>query len=156
MKLRLFLLTSLLIFSFALFAQEDVEGEIKVYQDEAIRNLIGTPRTDTTIQGSSIYDDDNTVRAYPEENKRGNYRILVFSGNDKKRSKNEAMSKRDLVKGRFPEITVDVHYDSPVWKVRAGFYTNKIDAENALHVLKNAFPSFGKEMYIVRVSSKSK
>lgn len=163
MKTRLSLFVSLLFISVAALAQDnppskskDVEGEVKVYQDEAIKNLIGAPRSQSATQGGgsdTATSGDNSSKATPSDGKSGSYRILVYSGNDQKKSKQEAFSRRNQIKGRFADMSVDVYYDSPMWKVRAGRYASKSDAESALHALKNAFPSFGKEMYIVKVAA---
>lgn len=165
MKLQSYLLICLLFFCGTILAQDspqgnNKEGDVKVYQDDAIKNLIGSPGNNNTNntttpsdnKGNSAVSEGDSAKTLPYEEKRGNYRILVFSGNDQKRSKKEAFSKRDMVKGRFPSMSVDVKYDSPYWKVRAGFYASKTDAEAALHLLKNAFPGFGGEMYIIRVA----
>lgn len=171
MKSKLYILFSFLFICVTLAAQdkppvkatEDIEGEVKVFQDEAIRSLIGVPAnnsqnnntseggnaTSTQQNGSNVTKGNLPV----EESHRGNYRILVFSGNEK-RSKNEAFSRKNLVKGKFSDMSVDVTFESPMWRVRAGHYTNRADADAALYVLKNSFPSFGREMYVVRVASK--
>lgn len=163
MKLRIYLL-SLALFSCVglIMAQDnpqkkntqDIEGEVKVYQDEAIKNLIGTPRTDTSSQNDNhINSENNTSTSITPsmDNRRGSYRILVYSGSTKE-SKNEAFSRRNLIKERFAEMSVDVNYNSPLWRVRAGFFTTRTEAEAALHQLKNAFPGIGAEMYIIRVA----
>ncbi|NDW08191.1 SPOR domain-containing protein [Dysgonomonas sp. 520] len=157
MKLHFYFLIAFVMTSFSVMAQQDVEGEVKLYQDEAIKNLIGSPRKDSTINHNnpdSTYEGDGEVhKNAPIDGRKGNYRIQVFSGNQKD-SKKEAMSKRSLVKERFPSMVVDVQYESPIWKVRAGYFTNNADAQAALYELKNAFPAFGREMYVIRVAQK--
>ena len=158
MKLRACFLFTLLISALSLMAQDN-EGEVTLYQDDAIKNLIGAPRNNTSDSGSESNNDSTTVLeenydAYQNnDGRRGNFRVQVFSGNQKN-SRKEATSKRNLVKERFPQLQADIQYDSPVWQVRVGYYTNRADAEAALHELKNTFPSFGREMYIVRVAPK--
>ncbi|HRU13054.1 MAG TPA: SPOR domain-containing protein [Dysgonamonadaceae bacterium] len=42
-----------------------------------------------------------------------------------------------------------VLFDSPFWRLRVGNFKTREEAEQVLDELRTAFPSFGKEMYIV-------
>lgn len=78
------------------------------------------------------------------------FRIQIFSGNNQRESKNEAFTKERMVKDNFPELETYVTFHSPFWRLRAGNFRTYEEADRKMRELKNTFPSFGKEMYIVR------
>jgi len=77
------------------------------------------------------------------------YKIQVFSGNDQRTSKNEALRKQNQINKAFPELEAVVLFDSPFWRLRVGNFATREEAEEVMEELKKTFPSFGKEMYIV-------
>lgn len=126
------------------------EGQVNVYQDDSITKVI-TSQTTTRSTTDSTSPETTTSTTTTEVKKtpsRGGLRIQVFSGNDQKKSRNEANHRKNLIKSRFPQLNVTISYSAPVWTVFAGGFANRTDAEKALHELKAAFPSFGREMYI--------
>ena len=136
------------------------QGSITVYQDESIDGLIGAKITSTppASQGGSNNDSNSSAGESNPTNtgakptqyiQSKGYKIQVFSGNDQKKSKNEAYSKKSLIEGNFPDMEVAITFNSPVWRVRAGNFKTYEQAFQALKDLKNAFPSFGREMQIV-------
>lgn len=147
-----------------LFAQESIidelnqskkgEGSVNVYQDNSITKVISTQQSSqqtTTDNSSNTVSNTNTSTSEVKKpNSARGFRIQVFSGNDQKKSRNEANHRRNLVKSQFPQLNVSISYSAPVWTVTAGGYSNRADAEKALQELRAAFPAFGREMYIVR------
>jgi len=77
------------------------------------------------------------------------YKIQAFAGNNQRTSKNEAYRKQTLIQQTFPELETVVLFDSPFWRLRVGNFKTREEAEQVLDELRKAFPSFGKEMYIV-------
>ncbi|MGB4446309.1 MAG: SPOR domain-containing protein, partial [Dysgonamonadaceae bacterium] len=77
------------------------------------------------------------------------YKIQAFAGNDQRTSKNEAYSKQALINQAFPELETVIIFDSPFWRLRVGNFKTREEAEKVLDEMRMAFPSFGKEMYIV-------
>lgn len=73
----------------------------------------------------------------------------MFSGNDQRKSKNEAYYKQRLINDSFGDMETTVFFKSPRWILRAGNYKTREEADEAMSQLKNQFPSFGKEMYII-------
>lgn len=130
------------------------QGNVTVYQDNAIKNLLGNRNnqseesTETTTTPHSSGQQQN--RPIDSSYKGRGYKVLVFSGNDQRKSKNEASSKRNLIKSRFPHLPVEISYEAPMWRVRVGNYASKADATDAMQQLRAAFPAFGREMYIVK------
>ena len=129
------------------------QGKIVIYQDEGIRNLIGTnmiasvaanpaavaSQLSTTSDGTDA--PKNFIRAK-------GYRIQVYSGSDQKVAKNEANSRKGAIQSSFPNMEVTLSYNSPVWRVRAGNFKTQEQASQALSELKAKFPGF-KEMRVV-------
>lgn len=50
----------------------------------------------------------------------------------------------------YPELLPTVEYDAPFWRVRVGNFVEQSEAQAKMHELKKAFPSFAREMYIIR------
>jgi len=118
------------------------QGEVVIYQDEAIAGLLGAKSN-----SSGSHEHSSGENGYVKA--RG-YRIQVFSGNDQRRSKSEAEYRKRQISGSFPDMDVHISFQSPVWRVRAGNFVSMEEASQALKELKNAFPSFGREMQIVQ------
>lgn len=130
-------------------------GSIVIYQDDAVTKMLGNKvvvsngtstwknqlSTTKSEEGKETSKSTKTVRA------RG-YRIQVYSGNDQKRSKDEAYSRRSQIKSTYPNMDVNITYASPVWRVRAGSFKTRNEAEQALKEMRSSFSSFGKEMHI--------
>lgn len=118
------------------------KGTVRIYEDETIKEILGRsmapPRTVyTTRDGSTQYV------------KMRGYKIQAFSGNNQRTSKNEAYYKQGLINSGFPEQETIVSFDSPFWRLRVGNFKSREDANSALRTMRDAFPAFGKEMYIV-------
>lgn len=137
------------------------QGTIVIYQDNAIKNLVGNPQISTALNdrnATNIMKQLNTEAETTDSkasktkhftNEKG-FRIQVYSGSNQKRSKSEAESRKNAIKGTFSHMDVSVSYVSPVWRVKAGNFKTKEQAEQALSELKTKFPNFGREMYIIR------
>lgn len=130
------------------------QGKVVIYQDDAIKNMVGsTVRTSTSTSGTA--DVDSQLSAVKNTNSAKNlvkakgFRIQVFSGSDQKRSKNEARYRKDAVQSAYPNIDATISYASPVWMVRAGNFKTHEQAQQALTEMKDKFPAFGREMRIV-------
>jgi len=132
------------------------EGNVTIYQDESIQGLIGARivpsssglNSNTSDVHPSNTSTDSPVKPLHYKESKG-YKIQVFSGNEQRKSKDEAYAKRSLIVSSYPDLEVIVTYKSPVWRVRAGNYRTYEEAYEALKDLKQAFPGFGKEMQIV-------
>lgn len=78
------------------------------------------------------------------------YRIQVFVGNNQRNSKNEAYSKEAEIKSLFPEYGTYVVFTAPFWRLKVGDFQSHQQAQQALQQLKTKFPSYGREMSIVK------
>jgi len=120
------------------------QGNVTVYEDEAIDGLIGAKGS--TASPGKTGDKPSSGNFIQTQG----YKIQVYSGNDQRRSKNEASARKRLIEERFPGTDVTITYNSPVWRVRAGNFKSYEEAFEALKEFKNAFPSFGREMQIIK------
>lgn len=118
------------------------QGNVKVYQDEAIQDVVAL-RAD-----SMSYDGGKDISSATEYVKVRGFKIQVFSGNNQSRSKNEAFSKKVQVEEAFPELETDVTFNSPFWRLRVGNFVSKEEAQAVLAEMKRKLPSF-REMYVV-------
>ncbi len=162
MKLRYNLSAFILFVSVALIAQTKSsiidelnapkagQGEVKVYIEEKVRDIL-EPSSTSVSNGNGHKDIDSTQTKTPGALvKRQGYKIQVFSGNDQRKSKNEAYSKQAQIKSMFPDVETAVSFHSPFWRLRAGNYKTYGEASQAMAELKKAFPALGREMYVVR------
>lgn len=82
--------------------------------------------------------------------KMGGYRIQVFSDNNARTAKAEARSRARNVSAKFPEYATYVVFSSPYWRLRVGNFRTQEEANNAAHMLKEAFPAYRREIRVVR------
>lgn len=116
------------------------KGEVIITQPAALRNMVGT-----RARGSGVEELDG--KSYLKVQ---GFRTQVFSGNDQRKSKEEAFKKEKEIKELFPDLPTYVTYAAPFWKLRVGDFTSHEEAYHIKVELAKAFPAYGKEMYIVR------
>lgn len=78
------------------------------------------------------------------------YRVQVFSDNNARTAKNEARSKSRNISARFPQYRTYVMYNSPYWRLKVGDFRTRGEADEAAEQLKKTFPSYSKEIRVVR------
>lgn len=115
-------------------------GTVRIYQDPAIRRLVGR-----YMSGDDIERNNNLTYL-----KMQGFRAQVFSGNNQRKSKEEAIRKERMIKELYPDMPTYVTYTAPFWKLRVGDFRSREEAYSLIRELKEAFPSFAKEMYIVK------
>ena len=116
------------------------KGEVIVNQPEALRKMIGV-----RMYGENVEKTDSTAFL-----KIQGFRTQVFSGNNQRKSKDEAFEKEKKIKELFPTVPTYLTYTAPFWKLRVGDFRSHEEAYHMQRLLMTAFPSFGKEMYIVK------
>lgn len=95
-------------------------------------------------QSQIIVNEPATVHQmlerYTEINKKTTrvrgYRILIYSTRDRGRMERVV---RDF-KYSYPNINVDWVQDRPDYKVRAGAFETKLDAQRLLHIIRRDYP----------------
>jgi septal ring-binding cell division protein DamX len=123
-------------------SERPFQGNVTVYQDEAIKGILAKPAPKELPVFSSADGSTQYVKM------RG-YKIQVFSGNDQRKSRDEAYSKQRLINEKFDDIETVVYFQSPRWILRAGNFRSREEANRAMNELRGQFPNFGKEMYII-------
>ncbi|MDD3787850.1 MAG: SPOR domain-containing protein [Petrimonas sp.] len=118
------------------------QGHVVIYQEEAIKSIVGRnigPKLPVYSSGDG---------SMPYVKIRG-FKIQAFSGNNQRSSKDEAYRKQALINQAFPEQETTVLFESPFWRLRVGNFKSREDASAAMREMRRTFPAFGKEMYIV-------
>lgn len=124
----------------ALARNEFGKGRVVIIQDPQIKSLVGQYLSGENIEKN----EEETFLKVP------GYRTQVFSGNDQRKSKDEANQKEKKIKELFPDIPTYISYTAPFWRLRVGDFRSKEEAFILQRQLMGAFPSFAKEMYIVK------
>ncbi|MDR1344545.1 MAG: SPOR domain-containing protein [Tannerellaceae bacterium] len=118
------------------------KGNVLIDQPDAVRNMIGARRE--MAADIEIAADGKTYLKYQ------GYRVQIFSGNDQRTSKDEAFKREREMKDLIPGIPTYVTYNAPFWRLRIGDYNSHEEAFHVQRQLMQAFPKYGKEMYIIR------
>ncbi len=133
-----------------MFGQSSVEEQ--AFGQESIVDHICAENGNSVVADAEIlqllkYDKGaaETVR-----NPRVGYRVQVFSDNNPRTAKNEARSKSRVISARFPEYATYVVFASPYWRLRVGDFHSQEAAAEAAEAIKREFPSYGKEIHVVR------
>lgn len=116
------------------------KGEVVIHQPAALRDMVGV-----RLHGENVEKTDSTTYL-----KIQGFRTQVFSGNNQRKSKEEAFKKEKEIRELFPEIPTYVKYNAPFWSLRVGDFRSHEEAFHMQRQLMNAFPTYAKEMYIVK------
>lgn len=119
---------------------EPGKGDVRIHQSSEIRNMIGKRMAGDKVE--RVNEKDYLLSQ--------GYRAQVYSGNDQRRSKEEAFSRERQIQEAFPDISTYVTYVAPFWRLRVGDCTTREEAFHLMQQIINLFPSYGKEMYIVK------
>ena len=127
----------------ALSAQTDGGGQVEDIIDALQERVPG--KGTVTVRGS-----DALRNMLGKRLKIQGYRTQVFSGNNQRKSKDEAFRKEKEIKELFPDVPTYVTYNAPFWRLRIGDFRSHEEAYHMQRLLMDAFPAYRKEMYIVR------
>ncbi len=113
------------------------EGErhVLVMPDSVAKLLLPT-------DGGDLSKENRQMRVF--------WRVQVFSDSKGERSRQEGLRKRSAVARRFPDYPIELKWDSPYWQLRVGKFTEREEADEAVKEIKKAFPSYSKEIHVVR------
>jgi hypothetical protein len=112
------------------------KGIIRISGDPKIKELIGVP-------SSGISASDNNLV------KTSGFRIQVFMSSART-ARRELDGKVKLIGDNFPEIATYPDWVAPNWKLLAGDFMTREEAEVFRQKLQKTIPQLGKEMYIVQ------
>lgn len=113
-------------------------GKVKVVQPAQLAKRV------SRAEGVIKYDGN---KGYAQSS---GFRIQVFSDNDYRTAKNNALYKEGLIQQAFPKLETYVTFTSPFWRLRVGDFRSYEEAGNALIQLKKEFPQMAREMRVVR------
>ena len=118
------------VFFMPIFVHAQERGKVEVIKDPLIDTLIarrfsldkGAPKVKTPASGN--YSSNG-------------YRVQIFSGWDRK-SAYEAQAR---FQNRYPEMRTYIAYKEPYFKVNAGDFRTRLEAERLMQQLKGSFTS---------------
>jgi len=113
------------------------ESIMRIDCDPAITRLIGVPSSGMEVDAEGFV-------------KITGFRIQVFMSNNQRTARNEIANKSNLIKTAFPEIAVYSEYVAPNFKLSAGDFLTREEADVFKQKLLKTIPSLGKEMYIIQ------
>lgn len=116
---------------------------------ERVLNIREVEKTEENdIDAESNDEVEKPVRA--KGNKIAGYRVQVYSDNNARIAKGTARQRERVISGTFPAYGTYVTYASPYWRLRVGDFRSQYEAEKAANEIKRAFPSFAREVRVVR------
>ena len=78
------------------------------------------------------------------------YRVQVFDDNNPRTAKAQAQERKQAIENRFPEFHAYLQFNSPYWRVKAGDFRTRSEAEAALAAIRAAFPAYATQLRVVR------
>ncbi len=118
----------------------DDEEKDKEKEKEKVKEKTDKPKqpkrertTQQTIQGRSV-----------------GYRIQAYTDNNQRTAKASAQARARAIAMRFPQYRSYISYNAPSWRLRIGDFKSRQEAQAALSRIRGVFPSYAREMTIVR------
>lgn len=115
-------------------------SDVQAQNIAAVKNRLSLGENAVSVTEQS--DASATVRAVeqrPKRTKVSGYTILLLSDNSHQ-AREKAVEARDLFLNTFPNIDVDMYYESPSFYVTAGRYLTKEEAIIELWRFRSIFP----------------
>lgn len=78
------------------------------------------------------------------------YRIQAYSDNNYRTAKASAQARARAIAMKFPQYRSYISYNAPTWRLRLGDFKSQSEAQAALSRIRSVFPSYAREMTIVR------
>lgn len=129
-------------------AQDIVENITRsgncVYQSEALARLV------RKVNIEELKAQTEAENTQSQQVRSSGWRIQVFSDSNQRSAKGEARAKSRNISSRFPQYRTYVTYNSPYWRLRVGDFKSQSEANEAADEIKQAFPSYAKEIRVVR------
>lgn len=119
----------------------DSLGMVHVYQPYEL---------DKRLAPEESTDEEEQDGAYSSHGYTIGYRVQVFADNNHRTAKNEAQIKERNIISRFPMVSTYISYKAPSWRLRVGDFRTHEEALEMLNEIKKAFPSYSREVIIVR------
>lgn len=164
MSLRGYTLAALCTLAATAFAEEtpdstrnivteiNASGNISVSQSEKLNKLLEystAPAQQESSSSSSSSSSEGEVRNKPQRSRMG-YRVQVFDDNNPRTARNRAEYINRRIAGSFPHMRSYISFNSPYWRVKAGDFRSKAEADEALRAIRAAFPDLKAYLRVVR------
>ena len=114
------------LFAFASFAFAQTAGKVTVVKDPLIDSIIAR----RIFLNKAVTPNGNSIVVY-------GYRVQVFFGADRREAYDQQAKFKDL----YPELNTYVSYTQPNYKVRAGDFRTRAEAQRLLNDLRSVFPT---------------
>ncbi|MDE6108789.1 MAG: SPOR domain-containing protein [Muribaculaceae bacterium] len=124
-------------------ARINATGNIEVKQPAALAERLCT---EPSVNAESGEGNEHRQAAHGKVG----YRIQVFDDNNPRTARAEAQSRKHMVESRFPYLRTYVQFNSPYWRVKAGDFRSRSEAEAVLEEMCSAFPHLRASMRLVR------
>lgn len=121
-----------------------LQGGVKGGERQVLN--MGDTGAPATVASSSETESTDAVSG---TTKVAGYRVQVFSDNNARSAKSEARNKAQAISERT-NLRTYVVYQSPFWRLKVGDFTTRAEAENAADLIKKEFPSYAREVRVVR------
>lgn len=131
----------------------DPAGAVSFDMPQALLDRVLNTQTSETGEDGREAEADGTEADRPARQagtKSVGYRVQVYSDNNARTAKTTARQRERAISGAFPDYGTYVTYASPYWRLRVGDFRSQYDAEKAAAEIKRAFPSFAREVRVVR------
>jgi hypothetical protein len=106
------------------FAQQ-THGKVEVVKDPLVDTLIAK-----RFEMSSAAGVSSPIASY-------GYRVQIFSGSNRK----DAYSAQARLQSEYPELRTYIIYNEPNFKVRAGDFRTRLEAQKLMQELQSSFTS---------------
>lgn len=123
----------------ALGTEQNGEGVITIYQPAAVKAAVG--RVSGRLSG--VIETEGGIRVMQ------GYRVQVYNGNVAS-SKRDANHRAAQIAQMHPELQCYLTYRAPFWRLLVGDFASRQEADEAVRQLKKSFPSYAREIYVVR------
>lgn len=131
--------------------QEDGQVKIDMPETLELRLLPGSYQAPTKSSSSTSSSNSNNGGSYSNNKGVVRFRIQALIDNNEN-AKKACTARARSITSRFPELGSRLEYRSPGWRVLVGEFSNLESAKKMLAQLKQTFPSYAKDLIIVKAS----
>ncbi len=103
---------------------------------------------------SLVYKSREIKTGTPKTVESQGFRVQIYSSNRSQEAKASAFETEKSFLEVFPDARAYVTYTAPFWKVRVGDFSTYFEALNFSNTLKDAFPDYATEIFVVKENIK--
>lgn len=125
-----------------IMASIEAGGNITIVQPAALDSLL--------TRKTTIMDNESGKMSGEATATRSGYRVQLFEDNNPRTARRDAESYHTRVQAEYPHIRSYISFNSPYWRVKAGDFRTRAEAESVLAQLRHSFPAIAGYMRVVR------